>query len=219
MSAAVYGLSSKKDGGDLHSPSSSSSGKGQKAATVPWGSPTAVGAASGCLAGLVAITPGAGMVSQMFGACLSRLRSLTKPAEDYSTFYLVIASHSHVLDLRLPFTRWCACSAADRRAGNPSLLRHSQEHPQAGRGRSPGVPANSRRGGDDGHPAGWRVPPFHAGCLPFSQSETAPTRDTPVPITNLSPLASKLTYLQASLLTQPRAARMMVWRLATQSSW
>ena len=52
---------------------SSSVGKTQKAVVpvrapvVPWGSPTAIGAASGCLAGLVGITPGAGMVSQMHG--------------------------------------------------------------------------------------------------------------------------------------------------------
>ena len=37
----------------------------QAAAKVPWGNPSAIGMASGALAGLVAITPAAGFVSQM----------------------------------------------------------------------------------------------------------------------------------------------------------
>jgi hypothetical protein len=50
------------------SASSSDASRGLRKPTVPWGSATAVGAASGGLAGLVAITPAAGMVSQMIGA-------------------------------------------------------------------------------------------------------------------------------------------------------
>lgn len=55
------------DGASTPNPGAAGAAPQRRRPVVPWGNPSGVGVASGCLVGLVAITPGAGMVSQMYG--------------------------------------------------------------------------------------------------------------------------------------------------------